>query len=161
MRLLPWIAAIAVSATSATVASAQQDAAWNEAATRHDIRAVIKAEEAYAALNCGYFDRLDCLAAPETCIPYHKGPPLLSEALAELANRHGYRRSFHMAPSPSKIRIKCSPTSVKAWAYVAVPVAPGFTGRQSFCADRSGRICQFKDGSEPKVVNGMCPQDCR
>jgi hypothetical protein len=124
-------------------------------------RAIIEARRGAGGAAFRFDDRLECLAAPETCIPYHKGPPLLSEELAQLANRYGYRRSFHMSPSPEKIRIQCSPTSVKAWAYVAVPVAPGFTGRQSFCADRRGRICQFKDGSAPKVVNGMCPQDCR
>ena len=48
-----------------------------------------------------------------------------------------------------------------SFAYVLVPVNPRQTGVRSFCGDASGVLCYKPDGSEPAVVNGQCPADCR
>ena len=46
----------------------------NEAAAIGDVREVITAEARYQKANAGYFDRLECLAAPETVHPRSSRP---------------------------------------------------------------------------------------
>ena len=41
----------------------------NESGTIGDIRTIISAQAAYQSANAGYFDRLECLAAPRACLP--------------------------------------------------------------------------------------------
>jgi hypothetical protein len=81
---------------------------------------------------------------------------MLSRELADMANRSGYRRSFHpgMFP-PDGIPIECPPTSLLSYAYVAVPVSPGVTGVRSYCGDSAGRVCHTTDGSAPQVVDWL------
>jgi hypothetical protein len=163
MRPLPWltVAAVFVAATAVPLRP-PNNISENEAATRDDIRTVIDAEARYQAVNGGYFDRLECLAAPENCHPSYKGPPMLSRELADMANRWGYRRSFHTGPFPPEgTPSECSGTSVLSYAYVAVPVRPGVTGVHSYCGDSTARLCHKSDGSAFEVVDGLCPKDCQ
>ena len=133
----------------------------NESATLGDIRAVVAAEQAYQPLNAGYYDSLECLAGPSRCIPGHAGPALLDEGLATALSRNGYRRIFHAGPPPSMPDPSrpVSPSSMTAFAYVAVPLQPGKTGVRSFCVDASGDIRSQIDGSEPEIEDGVCPMD--
>ena len=161
MRLLPWLALAAVSMAAARPLAHPKDVREDEAATIDDILTVIDAEARYQAVNGGYFDRLECLVAPETCIPNYTGPAMLPPELAEMTNRWGYRRSFHPGPNPPDgTPADCSATSVLSYAYVAVPVTPGVTGVHSYCGDSTARVCRKSDGSVPKVVDGRCPEDC-
>ena len=67
-RSLGIVAAIAIpSFLRARVSS-------NEAAALGDVREVIMAEARYQKANAGYFDRLECLAAPRDVHPRASGP---------------------------------------------------------------------------------------
>jgi len=131
----------------------------NEAAAISDVRAVIVAEAAYQGLNAGYFDRLECLAAPDGCIPGHQGPSVVDSRLLSIAADKGYLRSFHPGPRADPAPRNASPTSLMAFAYVARPVAPGKSGVRTFCGDASGRICYAIGTVAPE--SGVCPEDCK
>jgi type IV pilus assembly protein PilA len=130
----------------------------NEAAALGDVRDVIKAEAQYQSANAGYFDRLECLAAPETCIPGHHGPSLISGRLVSTATENGYHRAFHPGPRAEPTLAKASPSSLMGFAYVATPAAPGRTGVRTFCGDATGIICHATGPVVPEL--GVCPKDC-
>lgn len=135
----------------------------NEAATIGDLRTVISAEAAYQSANAGYYDNLECLAAPSRCIPGYPaaGPVFLDGQLAAATTKSGYTRTFHPGPAASGADPAISsPSSLTSFAYVAVPATPGQTGVRGFCGDASGRICFTPDGSAPPVVDGACSPDC-
>jgi type II secretory pathway pseudopilin PulG len=133
----------------------------NESAAIGDMRSVLSAETAYQLQNAGYYDSLGCLARPSRCIPGHAGPALLNEDLAAATERNGYARVFHEGPPPSlpDPSKPVSPSSMTAFAYVAVPIQPGKTGVRSFCVDASGDVRAQADGSAPEIVDGACPAD--
>ena len=68
------------------------------------------------------------------------------------------RRSAQPSPTaapPTKA------TRYRRYAYVAVPVTRGITGRRAFCVDATGSICYTSDGRAPSVVDGQCdPSSC-
>jgi hypothetical protein len=135
--------------------------AANEATTVGDIRAVFAGEMAYRSANGGFYDTLDCLGSPARCIPNYQGPSFIDSALASLSAKSGYERSFHAGPVPRPGQVHgASPSSMQSYAYVAVPLARGHTGRYGFCGDSSGRICFTRDGSAPPVVDGQCSSPC-
>lgn len=129
----------------------------NEAAALGDIRTVISAEMSYTMANGGYYDTIECLAAPNTCIPGYSGPVMLSTPVAGV--KSGYRRTFYPGP-PAAGDNKTSPTSVTSFAFTAVPVDPRRTGLRGFCGDSSGIICQTLDGTEPALADGGCAMPC-
>ena len=131
----------------------------NESAAIADVRAVIRAEASYDQVNGGYFDRLECLATPEQCIPGHHGPSVLDGRLLSTAAEKGYLRSFHPGPPVETAQTKVSPTSLMAFAYVATPAVPGKTGVRTFCGDATGRICYAMGAVVPEA--GFCPASCR
>jgi hypothetical protein len=128
-----------------------------------DTRSVLSAQEGYARLNAGFYEGdLACLANPERCLPgYARSSGIFldpRDAAAEV-NRKGYRRLFHPGPpaepgaASSK---KCSRSSVRSFAYTAVPSNHARTGGRGFCGDSAGLICATSDGSPPRVVEGAC-----
>ncbi len=136
----------------------------NEAATVGDVRSLISAEQSYAGLNHGFFDKPACLAKGAACLPGAppNPDPMLSEPdLVEV--RNGYRRTFHAgpaAPSGEVKRLHASRTSLTAFAYVAVPTEPGRTGFQAFCGASDGSVCTRSGGTMPAPIDGKCPADC-
>jgi type IV pilus assembly protein PilA len=136
----------------------------NEAATIGDLRTVVSAQAAYSSANNGFPDRLECLAAPTTCIPgYSAGSPVFLDPALLASPRHGYR--FQFVPGPQvqdEIRQQgqVSPSSLQGWACLAVPVQPGQTGVRAFCAEMSGVICMSPSGALSEVTDGTCPRDC-
>jgi hypothetical protein len=145
------------------VAATGHHPARSESAVIGDIRTVVSSQAAYQARNGGYADgALGCLARPSSCMPgYDPGASgFLDEELASLAERKGYTRSFHPGPSPDRIPPASSSTSVTTWAYIAVPVDPGYTGVRGFCGDSDGALCFSTDGSAPPLrSNGTCDLD--
>src|SRR5262245_44592063 len=152
---LPIVAAIAIPSLLRARVSA------NEAGVIGDIRSIISAEAAYQSANAGYYDTLECLGTPSNCIPNYTGPTFMDSMLASGAGKSGYKRTFHPGPAASSDAGPRSPSSIEGYAYTAVPVENGRTGVRGFCGDASGRICQTMDGSEPRVVNGQCPETCQ
>jgi hypothetical protein len=130
----------------------------NEAAALGDVRAVVIAEAEYQKVNGGYFDRLECLATPDQCIPGHHGPPVLDGRLLSTTEK-GYLRSFHPGPPLEAAPPKVSPTSLMAFAYVATPAVAGKTGVRTFCGDASGIICYATGAVVPEA--GACPANCK
>jgi uncharacterized protein DUF4190 len=135
--------------------------AANESAVIGDVRSVLAAEAAYQSVNGGHYDTLECLANPSRCVPGYSGPVLLEAGLATMTPRRGYKRIFHSGPRPSfEAGSKpVSPSSMTAFAYVAVPVQPGQTGVRSFCVDASGEVRAQREGRDPEIVDGACPTE--
>jgi hypothetical protein len=124
------------------------------------LRTLLSAEVAYSVDNGGLYDTPECLAAPWDCIPGFPQPPMLPpflgrEALAR--EESGYRREFH--PGPASRTAGASASSVASFAYTAVPLEPGVTGKRAFCVDHTGTVCFTPDGRQPPVSGGRC-QPC-
>jgi len=133
----------------------------NESVLIGDTRTVIAAETAYASTNGEQYDVLECLVAPTRCRPRYEGPTFLDATLLR-TEKSGYRRTFHPGPrvEPADRKAGMSPTSLRSFAYVAVPIVPGRTGVRGFCGDDTGVICFTIDGTAPRVVAGRCAQPC-
>jgi type IV pilus assembly protein PilA len=129
----------------------------NEAMAIGDIRAVISSEMAYSAYNNGNYDTIECLQAPNSCLPEYTGVPMLSGEFSMI--KGGYRRTFYPGPRAAS-GDKTSPSSATGFAITAVPLQRNRTGVRGFCGDHTGVICQTMDGSEPPVVDGACGQPC-
>lgn len=137
----------------------------NESAAIGDIRTLISAQMTYASANNGFYDSLECLNAPARCIPGYpdSGPLFLDAELAAAGARRGYERTFHPGPPAAEEVVamgKISPSSLTAFAYVAMPQKPGQTGVRAFCGDSTGRICFTSDGSPPPIEDGLCAMTC-
>jgi len=137
--------------------------AANEASAIGDTRTLISAQAAYQHANGGFYDTVECLAAPTGCIPNYPatGPKFVGPEFATPV-KAGYRRSFHPGPaaSGSGAGTSFSRSSLQAYAYVAEPVTPNQTGVRSFCGDASGMVCSVLRGPMPEIVAGSCPSGC-
>jgi hypothetical protein len=138
--------------------------AANEAAVLEDIRRVISAQAAYRAANHGFYEgRLECLASPQSCIPFYpsNAPSFLDSRLASLRYESGYRRSFTAGTGPDAVPADASPTSVLSYRYDAWPHTVGLTGVRGFAADATGRICFTSDGTQVnQVTEGQLATTC-
>jgi len=153
LLLVPIWAAIAIpSLLRARVAA-------NEAGALGDVRTIVSAEAAYAAANGGYYDSLDCLAQPQKCIPGNAATiPFVDASLASGLTKRGYDRKLFLGPAaPRGGRTPISPSSVTAYAYVAVPAQSGRTGTRAFCADATGLVRSDSTGTMPVISDGTCP----
>jgi hypothetical protein len=136
-------------------------AAANESAALGDVRNVISAQAAYASANGGYYDELRCLATPRECIPGYppEAPSFLGEKATEKV-REGYRRELRAGPAAAaegEEAKRISPSSIRSFAYVAVPVEPGRSGHRAFCGRSDGVIVYSPDGAMPPSQDGRCP----
>jgi type IV pilus assembly protein PilA len=132
----------------------------NEAAAIRDVQSVISAETAYSASNGGFFDKLDCLVTPQRCIPAYSAnaPTFLQAEFTQESARAGYQRALHAGPAPVDPDLdRISPTSMTAFAYVAVPNVYGRTGVRAFCGDSTGIVCATAGEEMPSIVDGQCP----
>jgi hypothetical protein len=168
-----WPLALAAALTTASFAAQDPDSEPVDAETLRvrdrtailDLRTVVMAGRAYAAVNGGLFGTLSCCTQPETCRPdFPKdAAPFLDPSHDWLAIRLGYARTFHPGPPASEEEIqraKAAPGSLKSFAFTVAPVKPGQTGLRAFCGDSTGRICVSRDGSEPPVKDGRCAKSC-
>lgn len=132
--------------------------------TLGDLRTLVSMEGAYASANGGFFDNLECLQRPSECIPgYGSERPAFLDAEMAADSRLGYARRFHAGPKAPEEEIHArnlSPSSLVAFAFIAIPAPRARHRCESFCADSTGRICFMADGSEPPVVDGLCGADC-
>ena len=154
--LLPILAAISIPSLLRARVSA------NEAQTIGDIRTVISAQQTYASTNGGYFDTLDCLATPTSCIPEYpaQAPHFLGTDLASASVKSGFERTFYPGLPVDEVSPTQSPSSMRSFAYVAVPATLGVTGVRAFCGDSDGGICVMVDGVMPEITDGICPNSC-
>ena len=153
----------------------------NEGAAVNDLRALLTAQYAYAHQNGTGTDgaeprfegRLECLLEPGRCIP---ADPAGLRLPAEFGTpeRRGYRFALMAGvpvPAGEISAARMSPSTVRSFAYVAVPVRPTSkasrlpacivpasrqpTGMRGFCGDATGVICYTDDGTAP-VRDGRC-----
>ena len=156
--LMPFVLGIVAAIAIPSLLRARVSA--NEAAAIADVRSVIAAEAQYQSANGGYFDRLECLAAPVQCIPGFQGSAMVDDRVLSTGEERGYRRAFHPGPLAEPAPPRASKSSLMAFAYVAAPVQQGRTGVRSFCGDASGRVCYTSGATAPEPVLGVCPADC-
>jgi len=134
----------------------------NEAATLGFIRAVISTQARYRETTGGYAGRLECLWSPGKCFPGYAESPADFIPLTEVRQVPGrpqiYARGYEylLAPGAPASASYAGSSAVQSYALVAVPIEPGRTGVRAFCGESSGRICETRDGTPPKVENGEC-----
>jgi type II secretory pathway pseudopilin PulG len=132
----------------------------NESAAIADVRTLMAAEDRYRLANRGYYDTLECLWGPDSCIPGYQGPSLIEPRLRLRDAAHGYHRWFYAGPTVRPTPEGASRSSLAGYAYVAFPERPGTTGVRWFCGDSSGRLCFVRSAGELAIVDGACPADC-
>ena len=138
------------------------DLVANEKAAVRDLRALVAAQEAYAAVN-GAYDLPACLVSPQACLrdPAPGTSPFVEASL--LADAGGYRKQFHPGPrlAPEEIeQLGASPTSLRSYAWVAHPIIREPGSSRGICADSTGRLCFAANDSAPAVVDGACGEGC-
>lgn len=152
--------------------------AANESQAIGDTRQVSAAEQAFASVNCGFFDDLPNLCRDgEQCngisIPGYPAdePEFLSGDLGRRSpyTKSGYERSFEPHQPVTDLRNHrfkldmCSPTSILSYCYVSRPSSVGLTAQlglaeRSFASDEAGSLHAFAAG-EPIVCPVWVP--CR
>ena len=157
IELLIVVAIIGIIAAVAIPSLLRARIAANESAAIGDIRAVISSEHAYAAANGMAFGTLTCLGAPSTCGFSSNTLPFIDSALASLAPKSGYARSF--APSTAAGGGTIDP-GLAGFAYVAIPVTVAQTGNRGFAGDDSGLICADQTGAPPRLIAGHLDPSC-
>jgi type IV pilus assembly protein PilA len=136
--------------------------AANESGAIGDVRTMISAQASYASANGGYYDRLECLAQPQRCVPGSSAPSqaFIDAPMASTSVRRGYEFALHLGPAaPQENTSPVSPSSVTSFAYVAVPVVAGRTGQRAFCGDETGVVRSAPSGIAPTILGGRCPED--
>jgi hypothetical protein len=120
-----------------------------------DARTVVSAETTYQFANGGYYDTLECLARPSSCIPGYpaNGPTFVDAHLDGPQTSRRYRRWLVPGPSVPNVPPTVSRTSMQRFAFVAVPVD---SRSRSFCADDTGVVQQAPNGITPNVRDGRC-----
>lgn len=157
-RLRVLLAGLAVGATFlALPLTLSFQSAWKtswlaEGVAIGDLRAMISAQAAYASVNGDAHGPPECLVRPAQGLPGYQGPVFLDPAFLRPV-RAGYLHVFLAGPPPSPPR----PGSYAAWAYVALPVDPGFSGGRGFCANESGELFVIAADRLPTITDGRCP----
>jgi prepilin-type N-terminal cleavage/methylation domain-containing protein len=158
IELLIVVAIIGIIAAIAIPSLLRARISANESATIGDIRTVISAQAAFQSANGGWYTGdITCLnnVVPGNCIPSYpaNAPTFVDTAIASLAPKSGYSRSFQSGPAPVPIATAVSgATSASSYAYVASPVNQGQTGVRGFAGDASGIVCFTPDGNTPPTV---------
>lgn len=123
-----------------------------EAVAIGDLRAMVSAQAAYAGTNGDAYGAPECLAQPGECLPGYRGPVFLDPAFLRPV-RAGYLHVFLAGPPPTPPRTR----SYASWAYVALPVEPGYSGGRGFCANESGELLVIAADRLPTITDGRCP----
>lgn len=126
-----------------------------ESAAIGRLRSMTSAQATLAAVVGGaYAGSIECLVSPAGCgVASTIG--FLDPSFRE-AEAVGYRFTLHPGePASSGAR-----DLVGTYAYTAVPLAPGETGRRSFCADSEGALCERSDATPFAIRAGRCPAGC-
>lgn len=149
--------------------------AANESQAIGETRQVVVAEQAFASVNCGFFDDLPNLCRDgDECngisIPgYPAGEPeFLGGDLGRRSpyTRSGYERSFEPHQRVADLRNHrfeldhCSPTSVLSYCYVSRPSSVGLTAQlglaeRSFASDETGSLHAFPKGEPVQCPVGV------
>jgi hypothetical protein len=127
------------------------------------IKQLQRAQAAYASLNEGYYDRLECVLTPAMCIRNgdERNKAVLLDQSFVPPQRHGYTFLLQMFGTPAARSDTASATSMRGYSYRALPSEES-GDRTAYCGDETGLICAF----DAKTTNdrgngGRCPATCR
>ena len=160
IELLIVVAIIGIIAAIAIPSLLRARVSANESATIGDIRTVISAQAAYQSANGGWYtSSIQCLNVPNNgtnCIPNYpaNAPTFVDSAIASLASKSGYNRSFQPGQAVVFNTNVSGSTSVTGYAYLATPVTAGQTGVRAFGGDASGVICFTPNGTAVTATSG-------
>jgi hypothetical protein len=126
-----------------------------------EIRTMQRAQAVYSGLNEGYYDRLECVLAPANCIRNGDGrnnAVLLDPRFKDI-ERNEFLYQLYLFGPPAVRSDTASPTSMRGYAYRAVPV--GGVGT-AYCGDETGMICSFdaQTFASDRGNGGRCPNVC-
>ena len=128
----------------------------NEAQAIGDSRAVIAAEQTYAASNCGFFSDLvnlcrdggDCAGVGIPNYP-DAAPEFVGGDLGRTTPyvKSGYNRSLTGNGAPTSVPDHCDPDSLLDYCYHTEPADVGRTGVRSFSATSAGALYNDPSGA--------------
>jgi hypothetical protein len=126
-----------------------------------EIRTMQRAQAVYSGLNEGYYDRLECVLAPAACIRNGDGrnsAVLLDPRFKEI-ERNGFLYTLYLFGVPAVRSETASSTSMRGYAYRAVPVGGVGTG---YCGDETGMVCSYdtQTFASDRGNGGRCPNVC-
>ncbi|MCM2256324.1 MAG: hypothetical protein NDJ94_11705 [Vicinamibacteria bacterium] len=126
-----------------------------ESAAIGRVRTMASAQATLAAVGGGaYAGSIECLVTPSACgVASTIG--FLDPSFGE-AEAVGYRFTLHAG----ELATNGARDRVRTYAYTAVPLTPGETGRRSFCTDSAGALCERTDGKPFEIRAGQCPAGC-
>jgi hypothetical protein len=126
-----------------------------------EIRAMQRAQAVYSGLNEGYYDRLECVLAPASCIRNGDGRnnAVLLPARFKEIERNDFVYQLYLFGAPAVRSDTASSTSMRGYAYRAVPV--GGVGT-AYCGDESGNVCSYdaQTHASDRGNGGRCPNVC-
>lgn len=128
----------------------------NEAQAIGDSRAVIAAQQTYAASNCGFFSDLvnlcrnggDCAGIGIPDYP-EAAPEFVGGDLGRTSpyTKSGYNRTLSGNGTPTSIPDHCDPESLLDYCYHSEPADVGRTGVRSFSATSAGALYNDPSGT--------------
>jgi hypothetical protein len=126
------------------------------------IRRMQEAQAAYASLNEGYYDRLECVITPSMCIRNgdERNKAVLLDDSFIPPQRYGYTFLLNTSGEPAVRSATASATSMRGYSYRAIPMAEG-GDRIAYCGDQTGMICSFDATTADGGNFGRCPAVCR
>ncbi len=156
IELLIVIAIIGVIAGIAIPQLLRARLSANEAQAIGDSRAVIAAEQTYAASNCGFFSDLtnlcrdggDCGGIGIPDYP-DAAPEFVGGDLGRTSPyvKSGYSRTLAANGAPTSVPDHCDPDSLLDYCYHAEPADVGRTGVRSFSATSAGALYTDPSGA--------------
>ena len=157
IELLIVIAIIGVIAGIAIPQLLRARLSANEAQAIGDSRAVIAAQQTYAASNCGFFADLTNLCRNGADCGGEIGIPDYPDAAPEFIGadlgrtspyvKSGYNRTLAANGTPTSVPAHCDPDSLLDYCYHAEPADVGRTGVRSFSATSAGAIYNDPSGA--------------
>ena len=157
IELLIVIAIIGVIAGIAIPQLLRARLSANEAQAIGDSRAVIAAQQTYAASNCGFFADLTNLCRNGADCGDAIGIPDYPDAAPEFIGadlgraspyvKAGYTRTLAPNGTPSAVPPHCDPDSLLDYCYHSEPADVGRTGVRSFAATSAGAIYNDPSGA--------------
>ena len=157
IELLIVIAIIGVIAGIAIPQLLRARLSANEAQAIGDSRAVIAAQQTYAASNCGFFADLTNLCRNGADCGGSIGIPDYPDAAPEFIGadlgrnspyvKSGYNRTLAPNGTPTAVPPHCDPDSLLDYCYHSEPADVGRTGVRSFSATSAGAIYNDPSGA--------------
>ena len=157
IELLIVIAIIGVIAGIAIPQLLRARLSANEAQAIGDSRAVIAAQQTYAASNCGFFADLTNLCRNGADCGGTIGIPDYPDAAPEFIGadlgrnspyvKAGYNRTLAPNGTPTSVPAHCDPDSLLDYCYHSEPADVGRTGVRSFSATSAGAIYNDPSGA--------------